>query len=178
MPRPTKCRRVCYFPEILEFSPTGAVSGEPIVLTVDELETIRLIDKENLSQEECGAQLGVGRTTAQKIYETARKKIADALVLGFALKFEGGEFQLCSGSTDFCYKKNCIKRQIQKEFKTEKGANIMRIAVTYYPLNVYFFGFEFDNNRLVNIYRVYTKISENHVFSWGLPRAAKKFGDT
>jgi len=93
MPRQTKCRRVCYFPEVLEFSPTGAVSGEPIVLTVDELETIRLIDKENLSQEECGAQLGVGRTTAQKIYETAREKIADALVLGFALKIEGGEFQ-------------------------------------------------------------------------------------
>jgi len=93
MPRPTKCRRVCYFPEVLEFSPTGAVSGEPIVLTVDELETIRLIDKENLSQEECGAQLGVGRTTAQKIYETARKKIADALVLGFEPKIEGGEFQ-------------------------------------------------------------------------------------
>ena len=81
------------FPEVLEFSLTGAVSGEPIVLMVDELETTRLIDKENLSQEECGAQLGVGRTTAQKIYETARKKIADALVLGFALKIEGGEFQ-------------------------------------------------------------------------------------
>lgn len=137
MPRPTKCRRVCYFPEVLEFSPTGAVSGEPIVLTFDELETIRLIDKENLSQEECGAQLGVGRTTAQKIYETARKKMADALVLGFALKIEGGEFQLCSGSTDFCYKKDCIKRQIQKEFKTEKGANIMRIAVTYKNGNIF-----------------------------------------
>ena len=62
-------------------------------MTVDELETIRLIDKENLSQEECRAQLGVGRTTAQKIYETARKKIADALVLGFEPKIEGGELQ-------------------------------------------------------------------------------------
>ena len=81
------------FPEVLEFSLTGAVSGEPIVLMVDQLETTRLIDKENLSQEECGAQLGVGRTTAQKIYETAREKIADALVLGFALKIEGGELQ-------------------------------------------------------------------------------------
>ena len=45
MPRPTKCRRVCYFPEVLEFSPTGALIGEPIVLTVDELETIRLMAK-------------------------------------------------------------------------------------------------------------------------------------
>lgn len=37
MPRPTKCRRVCYFPEVLEFFPPGAVSGEPIVLTIKAL---------------------------------------------------------------------------------------------------------------------------------------------
>lgn len=137
MPRPTKCRRVCCFPEILEFMPMGETSGDPIVLTVDEFETIRLIDKEGLSQEECGAQLGVGRTTAQKIYETARKKIADALVLGCSLKIEGGDFSLCNGSAAFCYKKDCIKRQIQKEYKTEKGADIMRIAVTYENGNIF-----------------------------------------
>ena len=51
MPRPTECRRVCYFPEVLEFSRTGALSGERLILTFDELETIRLIDKENLRQE-------------------------------------------------------------------------------------------------------------------------------
>lgn len=137
MPRPTKCRRVCYFPEILEFSPAGEGNGEPIVLTIDEFETIRLIDKEGLSQEECGTQLGVGRTTAQKIYETARKKIADALVLGCPLKIKGGDFKLCSGSADVCYKKDCIKRQIQKNDKIEKGANTMRIAVTYENGNIF-----------------------------------------
>ena len=131
MPRPTKCRRVCSFPETVEFSPKGEVNGEPIVLTVDEFEALRLIDMENLSQEECGAQLGVGRTTAQKIYETARKKTATALVLGRVLQISGGDFRLCSGNTDFCYKNNCIKRQIQKKYRTEKGDNIMRIAVTY-----------------------------------------------
>ncbi|PWM22501.1 MAG: DNA-binding protein [Clostridiales bacterium] len=137
MPRPTKCRRVCYFPEILEFSPAGEAHGEPITLTVDEFETIRLIDKEGLSQEECGAQLGVGRTTAQKIYETARKKLADALVCGCSLKIEGGDFRLCSDSADVCYKKDCIRRQIQKKYKIEKGANTMRIAVTYENGNVF-----------------------------------------
>lgn len=137
MPRPTKCRRVCYFPEVLEFSPRGGPDGDPVILTVDELETIRLIDREGLSQEECGTQLGVGRTTAQKIYETARRKIADALVLGRSLKIEGGDFHLCSGRTDFCYKKHCIKREIQKEYKTEKGANTMRIAVTYENGNIF-----------------------------------------
>ena len=50
--------------------------------------------------------------------------MADALVLGFALKIEGGEFQFCSCSTDFYYKKDCIKRQIQKEYKTETSFSI------------------------------------------------------
>jgi len=41
MPRPTKCRPVCSFPEIFEFFPAGEVRGGPIPLTVDEFETIR-----------------------------------------------------------------------------------------------------------------------------------------
>lgn len=131
MPRPTKCRRVCSFPNVVEFSPKGEANGEPIVLTVDEFETLRLIDMENLSQEECGAQLGVGRTTAQKIYETARKKTATALVLGRTLKIEGGDFRLCSGNADYCYKNVCYKQQIQEKINATKGDNIMRIAVTY-----------------------------------------------
>lgn len=47
--RPTKSRRVCRFPETLEFFTTGETLGEPVILTVDEYETIRLIDKEGLS---------------------------------------------------------------------------------------------------------------------------------
>lgn len=42
----------------------------------------------------------------------------------------------------------------------------------FLPIECAFFGFKFDKNRLVNIYKVYIKISENQVFSWGLPRAA------
>ena len=110
MPRPTKCRRVCRFPATIEFSTMGETMGEPVILTVDEYETIRLIDKEGLSQEECGTQLGVGRTTVQKIYETARRKIADALVLGRSLRIEGGDFCLCNGNSEFCYQKSCLKR--------------------------------------------------------------------
>ena len=117
MSRPTKCRRVCGFPETLEFPTMGETMGEPVILTVDEYETIRLIDKEGLSQEECGTQLGVGRTTAQKIYETARKKLAEALVLGRSLRIEGGDFYLCNGNSEFCYKKSCLKRRFQSEYK-------------------------------------------------------------
>ncbi len=49
MSRPTKCRRVCRFPETLEFFTMGETLGEHVILTVDEYETIRLVDKEGLS---------------------------------------------------------------------------------------------------------------------------------
>lgn len=137
MSRPTKCRRVCHFPEVLEFTPTDEVAGEPVILTIDEFETIRLIDKENLSQEECGTQLGVGRTTAQKIYDRARKKLAEALVLGLPIRIEGGDYQLCTGNADFCYKNDCFKKQNKTEFLMNKGENIMRIAVTYENGNIF-----------------------------------------
>lgn len=137
MSRPRKCRRVCHFPEINEFSPIGEVSGEPVILTIDEFETIRLIDKENLSQEECGVQLCVGRTTIQKIYESARKKLANALVLGLPIKIEGGDYCLCNGNVDFCYKSDCFKKQIHIKFLMDKGEKLMRIAVTYENGNIF-----------------------------------------
>ena len=54
MPRPVKCRKVCHFPNVLEFLPAdNAEKKAPIVLTVDEYETIRLLDKKGYSQEQC-----------------------------------------------------------------------------------------------------------------------------
>ena len=50
MPRPRKCRKVCCLPKVSEFMPSGGAPDEAcVVMTVDEYETIRLIDKENFS---------------------------------------------------------------------------------------------------------------------------------
>ena len=87
MPRPVKCRKVCHFPNVLEFLPADDTEKKmPIVLTVDEYETIRLLDKKGYSQEQCAASMQVARTTVQRIYEIARKKIADALIDGHPSK--------------------------------------------------------------------------------------------
>ena len=132
MPRPTKCRKVCHFPRILEFRPVHAEAQQaPVLLTVDEYETIRLIDREGLSQEACGQQMQVARTTVQKIYESARKKLAEALVEGVPLHIEGGEFRLCDGKGAGGGCLNCFKRQYHQQYKKQKGDVIMRIAVTY-----------------------------------------------
>lgn len=94
MARPRKWRKVCCLPESNMFGPldTENTDSKPIIMTVDEYETIRLIDLEGMMQEECADRMNVARTTVQRIYNDARKKIAESLVNGNVLKIEGGDY--------------------------------------------------------------------------------------
>jgi len=131
MPRPKKCRRVCRFPENPGFCPLeSGEEKEPMILTVDEYEAIRLIDKEGFSQEQCSEQMQIARTTVQKIYETARRKLADVLVEGLPLKIEGGDYRICGGAEHGCELSHC-PNPVSTTQQSAKGGNIMRIAVTY-----------------------------------------------
>ena len=99
MPRPQKCRRVCQLPGWAGFAPVGEQPGpeEPVVLTVDEFEVIRLLDLEGLTQEACAEQMEIARTTVTGICDSARRKLADALVNGKRLVIAGGNYRLCDG---------------------------------------------------------------------------------
>ncbi len=115
MPRPRKCRKVCHLPSQKEFIPVnGCNRRSAVILTVDEYETIRLIDREGFSQEECGMYMNIARTTVQQIYTNARKKLAEVLVEGLALKIEGGDYQLCDGSEHSCRCEGCKKHRLEK----------------------------------------------------------------
>lgn len=130
MPRPRKCRRVCDLPQTLTFTPGDGAGGQrAVILTVDEYETIRLIDQEGLSQEQCGALMQVARTTVQQIYASARKKLAAMLVDGLPLRIEGGDYRLCNGGGRGCG--GCYRQQLNQHYARSKGETIMRIAVTY-----------------------------------------------
>ncbi|MGN0976874.1 MAG: DUF134 domain-containing protein [Faecousia sp.] len=132
MPRPTKCRRVCQFPQTLEFCPAqGAEGKEPVILTVDEYESIRLIDKEDLSQEQCAARMQVSRTTVQQIYANARKKLALALVDSLPIRIQGGDYQLCDGRDPDCGSAFCFPQQFRRQYDKPKGKAITRVAVPY-----------------------------------------------
>lgn len=111
MPRPQKCRKVCSLPRTLRFDPAGKGETESIVLTVDEYESIRLIDKEGFSQEQCGVYMRVARTTVQQIYTAAREKLARALVEGLSIKIEGGSYRLCDGAEAYCDCGGCKKHR-------------------------------------------------------------------
>ena len=102
MPRPPKPRRICAIPQTAEFAPCGATMVEAVVLTVDEFETIRLIDGMDLTQEECAEQMNVSRTTVQSIYDSARRKLADVLINGKALAIRGGTFEVCEDAPNCC----------------------------------------------------------------------------
>ena len=113
MPRPKKCRKVCRLPKNVEFTPALKTSEEKIIITVDEYETVRLIDMEGFSQEECAVYMQIARTTAQQIYNSARKKIAIALVNGLSIKIEGGDYILCDGNESHCNCGGCRKHKIK-----------------------------------------------------------------
>ena len=109
MARPKKWRKVCCLPENSKFGPLNEKSNQEnyITMTVDEYETIRLIDLEGFTQEECANQMNVARSTVQGIYNDARKKLAESLVNGNVLWIEGGEYQLCDGHGKSCIHGGC-----------------------------------------------------------------------
>lgn len=130
MPRPCKRRRVCAEPSCGHFGPKDApkAPGQTVTMTLDEFETIRLIDREGRNQEQCAVLMNVARTTVQAIYSSARGKLAECLVDGKELRIEGGDYVLCDGSTRGtcgCGNPNCRCGPGSQEEMT------MKIAVTY-----------------------------------------------
>ena len=117
MPRPLRCRRIEQLPVYRSFSPDDTAAIDNVLMTVDEFEALRLLDNEGLTQEACASRMNIARTTVTAIYDSARKKVADALVNGKRLLITGGHFE---------YKPVDIKLAIK-----EKGTDTMRIAVTY-----------------------------------------------
>lgn len=111
MARPRKRRRVCALPEINQFGPLDLPSNQDIIyMTVDEYESIRLIDLEGFNQTEAADQMKIARSTVQATYVDARQKLADALVNGKVLKIQGGDYRLCDGSRSGCGR-GCRRRR-------------------------------------------------------------------
>ena len=117
MARPMKWRRVCSLPESNRFGSLDLPADveNHLNMTVDEYETIRLIDLEGFTQEECAKQMNIARSTVQGIYMEARKKLAESLVNGKMLLIEGGEYRLCEDLGDGCGR-GCRRRGRGRRF--------------------------------------------------------------
>ena len=73
---------------------------EEVILSVEELEALRLAHKESLYQQEAATRMGVSRATFGRVLDAAHRKVTKALVEGCALRIEGGSF--CIEGPDRC----------------------------------------------------------------------------
>ena len=101
MPRIPKCRRVCAEPKH-KFFKSDTLLNEEVILCVEELESIRLTDFENLDQDVAAERMSISRGTFQRILYSARHKVAEALVMGKSIAIDGGNYEvskkLCEAS--------------------------------------------------------------------------------
>jgi predicted DNA-binding protein (UPF0251 family) len=96
MSRPKKCRLVAFMPGVTYFKPAATPLRflKEVQLTIEEVEAIRLKDIEGLEQQQCAEKMQVSRATFQRVLGSARKKVAEALMNGKAIKIEGGNFNV------------------------------------------------------------------------------------
>lgn len=146
MPRPNKPRRVCQLPAYTHFfsqEQSTHTTNQGLLLSIEEYETIRLLDYMGMTQQEAAEQMGTGRTTIQALYTQARRKLSRFLVEGTPLTIAGGSYQLClrqseDSSYQPCSRQVCSQQSGSQKTKfcwkttaSGKERNHMKIAVTY-----------------------------------------------
>jgi predicted DNA-binding protein (UPF0251 family) len=113
MARPQCCRRVSGTPGCNVFRPEAgqrSAEAEMLRLTLDELEAMRLADLEGLYHEQAAERMNVSRQTFGRIIESARRKTAQALIEGMAIKIGGGN---CEISGIRCFRCNDCHRRME-----------------------------------------------------------------
>jgi uncharacterized protein len=68
--------------KIHKFIPQPTTNANTIAIEPAELEAIRLVDLEGLSQEQAGTKMGVSRGTIWRLVKSARRKVVQALTEG------------------------------------------------------------------------------------------------
>ena len=117
MARPKLLRRMTNPPHFKGFSPIGLPEEShlhPVVLNFEEYEAIRLSDFEFYDQFEASQTMGISRPTYTRIYESARRKVAEAFVLGKPIVFEGGKIYFDSEWYS-CNSCGCLFNHLEKE---------------------------------------------------------------
>jgi len=96
MARPTRTRRIFFQPDVTYFKPVGVplANLKETSLSFDELEAIRLIDSEKMDQTIAGEKMKISQSTLSRLLKIGRKKLADAIVQGQAIKIQGGNFKM------------------------------------------------------------------------------------
>ncbi len=133
MVRPRKIRIVQNEPEVNYFKPRRIPLSdlEKVILKIEELEAIKLKDLNGLNQEACAKKMKISRGTFQRILNSAKKKISDALINGKAIQIKGGNYRIAQKS-EYCvcpicgYKEYHIRGIPCSKTKCKKCGSFMR----------------------------------------------------
>lgn len=96
MARPRRDRRIFFQPDVTYFKPAGIpmMHLKETMLSFDELEAIRLMDSEGLDQTTSAKKMKISQSTLSRLLREGRKKLADAIIQGNAIKIHGGNFKM------------------------------------------------------------------------------------
>ena len=94
MPRPVIPRRIGFQPGATYFKPAGVplMGLEEVILSFEELEALRLKEISGLGQSKAAKEMNVSQPTFFRVLSSARKKLADAVVNGKAIRVQGGNY--------------------------------------------------------------------------------------
>jgi len=99
MTRPFKCRKITAEPRAYYFKPRAVplCELEELTLRLDEFQALKYAELDGKDQAAAAAAMNVSRQTFGNILASARRKLADAVVNGKALKIEGGPVEVLQG---------------------------------------------------------------------------------
>lgn len=115
MPRQKKDRQICFEPANRIFRP-DMENSESAEITLEELEAMRLVDREGFDQNEAAVCMGVSRATFQRMLYSARYKLADGLLAGKNIVLSGGSYRLA--------KSGCACRKICRPCRFHKKGDV------------------------------------------------------
>lgn len=132
MPRPKKCRRIEGLPDVTYFKPRGVPLRDlnEVYLPVEGFEALRLIDVENLNQEQASARMHVSRQTFGRILAEARCTVAKALVEGMAIRIDGGDYTFDAAVEEAGQQAGRVNPKNTHENQTEKERSMNKIAIS------------------------------------------------
>ena len=134
MPRPPRCRRICGAPQVDTFCPNGCEDTEPILLTLDEYEVIRLVDLEQKTHEQCAVQMDISRSTVQEIYEKRMEQDRSVPCPRKTAAHHFGETTASAGGQEAAHCGWCRMQRANTEKsnkKMQRRFHYEKIAVTY-----------------------------------------------
>ena len=112
MPRPYCKRFVGWQPHVALFRPAGipAEKLETAVLSLEEIEALRLADLNGQYQEAAAEHMQISRATFARIVESARRKVADAIIHGKALRIQtepSDQPPAAAPAPESCHRRGC-----------------------------------------------------------------------